>query len=46
MLVSLCIVILISTSKNAFVFLIIAYLFSSAKLETLAEQVLPGSEGG
>jgi hypothetical protein len=28
-----------------FVFLIIAYVFSSTKLEIRAEQVLPGSEG-
>jgi hypothetical protein len=28
-----------------FVFLIIAYVFSSTKLEKRAEQVLPGSEG-
>jgi hypothetical protein len=32
-------------SKNA-VFLIIAYIFSSKKLERSAEQVVPGSEGG
>jgi hypothetical protein len=38
------IAILISTSKNA-VFLIIAYAYSSTKLEKSAEQVLPGSEG-
>jgi hypothetical protein len=29
-----------------FIFLIIAYVFSSAKLEIRAKQVLPGSEGG
>jgi hypothetical protein len=34
------------TSSNArFVFLIIAYVFSSTKLGIRAEQVLPGSEG-
>jgi hypothetical protein len=42
---NLCIAVLISTSKNA-VFLIIAYVFSSRKLEKRAEQVLPGSKGG
>jgi hypothetical protein len=31
--------------QKHFVFLIIAYVFSSTKLETRAEQVLPGSEG-
>jgi hypothetical protein len=29
-----------------YVFLIIAYVFSSRKLEKRAEQILPGSEGG
>jgi hypothetical protein len=33
------------TSKNA-VFFIIAYVFSSIKLEKKAEQVLPGGESG
>jgi hypothetical protein len=33
-----------STSKNS-VFLIIAYVYSSTKLEKRAERVLPGSEG-
>jgi hypothetical protein len=34
--------------KNAgrFVFLIIAYTFSSTKLAIRAEQILPGSQGG
>jgi hypothetical protein len=32
--------------QKCFVFLIIAYVFSSTKLEKKAEQVLPGSEGG
>jgi hypothetical protein len=41
---TVCIAILISTSKNA-VFLIIAYVYSSTKLEKRAEQVLPGSKG-
>jgi hypothetical protein len=36
---------LISTSKTHFIFLIIAYVFSSTNLEKRAEQVLPGSEG-
>jgi hypothetical protein len=31
--------------QKCFVFLIIAYVFSSTKLEKRAEQVLPGSEG-
>jgi hypothetical protein len=35
-----------STSKNALSFFIIAYVFSSTKLEVRAEQVLPGSERG
>jgi hypothetical protein len=38
--------ILISTSKKYFVFLIIAYVFSSKKLEKRAEHTLPGSKGG
>jgi hypothetical protein len=42
----LCIVIFISPSKKLFVFLIIAYVFSSTKLEIKAEQILPGSEEG
>jgi hypothetical protein len=33
-----------STSKNT-VFLIIAYVYSSTKLEKRTERVLPGSEG-
>jgi hypothetical protein len=32
--------------QKCFVFLIIAYVFSSTKLEKRAEQVLPGSEAG
>jgi hypothetical protein len=32
--------------QKRFVFLIIAYTFSSTKLEIRAEQVLPGSQGG
>jgi hypothetical protein len=32
--------------QKCFVFLIIAYVFSSPKLEKRAEQVLPGSEEG
>jgi hypothetical protein len=32
--------------KKCFVFLIIAYVFSSTKLEIRAEQVLPRSEAG
>jgi hypothetical protein len=32
--------------QNHFVFLIIAYVFSSTKLVIRAEQVLPGSKGG
>jgi hypothetical protein len=32
--------------QKRFVFLIIAYVFSSTKLEKRAEQVLPGSEEG
>jgi hypothetical protein len=32
--------------QKCFVFLIIAYVFSSTKLEKRAEQVLPGSQGG
>jgi hypothetical protein len=32
--------------KKHFVFLIIAYVFSSTKLEKRAEQILPGSGGG
>jgi hypothetical protein len=32
--------------QKHFVFLIIAYVFSSIKLEIKAEQILPGSEGG
>jgi hypothetical protein len=36
--------ILISSSKNAFFFLIIVYVFSSTKLEIRGEQVLPGSK--
>jgi hypothetical protein len=32
--------------QKCFVFLIIAYVFSSIKLEKRAEQVLPGREGG
>jgi hypothetical protein len=31
--------------QNLYVFLIIAYVFSSTKLEKRAEQVLPGSKG-
>jgi hypothetical protein len=31
---------------KCYVFLIIAYVFSSTKLEKSTEQVLPGSEGG
>jgi hypothetical protein len=31
--------------QKCFVFLIIAYVFSSTKLEKRAEQVLPGSKG-
>jgi hypothetical protein len=31
--------------QKCFVFLILAYVFSSTKLEKRAEQVLPGSEG-
>jgi hypothetical protein len=31
---------------KCFVFLIIAYVFSSTKLEKRAQQVLPGSKGG
>jgi hypothetical protein len=31
--------------QKCFVFLIIAYVFSSTKLEIRAEQLLPGSEG-
>jgi hypothetical protein len=31
--------------QKCFVFLIIAYVFSSTKLEKRAEQILPGSEG-
>jgi hypothetical protein len=41
--ISLCIAILILTSKNAMSYY--AYVFSSTKLGTRAEQVLPGSEG-
>jgi hypothetical protein len=37
--------ILISTSKKCFVFLIIAYVYSSTKLEKRTEQVLPVHEG-
>jgi hypothetical protein len=36
----------LSQLAKLFVFLIIAYVFSSTKLEIKAEQVLPGSEGG
>jgi hypothetical protein len=32
--------------QKCFVFLIIAYVFSSTKLEKRAEQVLSGSDGG
>jgi hypothetical protein len=32
--------------QKCFVFLIIAHVFSSTKLEKRAEQLLPGSEGG
>jgi hypothetical protein len=32
--------------QKCFAFLIIAYVYSSTKLEQRAEQVLPGSEGG
>jgi hypothetical protein len=32
--------------QKCFVFLIIAYVFSSTKLEISAEQVLPGWKGG
>jgi hypothetical protein len=32
-------------SQKRFVFLIIAYVFSSTKLEIRAEQILPGSGG-
>jgi hypothetical protein len=32
--------------QKHYVFLIIAYVFSSTKLEKRAKQVLPGSEGG
>jgi hypothetical protein len=32
--------------QKPLVFLIIAYTFSSTKLETRVEQILPGSEGG
>jgi hypothetical protein len=35
-----------STSKNALSFFIIAYVFSSTKLEVRAEQVLLGSKRG
>jgi hypothetical protein len=45
MLGSLCMVILISTSKNVFSFLLLLYVSSSTKLEKRAKQVLPGSEG-
>jgi hypothetical protein len=38
--------ILISTRKKRYVFLIIAYVFSSTKLEKREKQVLPGSEEG
>jgi hypothetical protein len=38
--------ILISNSQKHYVFLIIAYVYSSTKLEKRAEQVLPGSKGG
>jgi hypothetical protein len=31
--------------EKCFIFLIIAYIYSSTKLEIRAEQVLPGSEG-
>jgi hypothetical protein len=34
----------ISTSKNALSFILIAYTFSSTKLEIKAEQILPGRE--
>jgi hypothetical protein len=37
---------LYSSYQKCYVFLIIAYIFSSTKLEKRAEQVLPGSEGG
>jgi hypothetical protein len=33
------------TSKYAMSFLVIAYVFSSTKLEKRAEQVLPGNKG-
>jgi hypothetical protein len=33
-------------SQKRYAFLIIAYVFSSTKLEKRAEQVLPGSKGG
>jgi hypothetical protein len=32
--------------QKCYVFLIIAYVFSSTKLEKRAEQILPGSKGG
>jgi hypothetical protein len=32
--------------QKCFVFLIIAYVFSSTKLEKSAEQIWPGSKGG
>jgi hypothetical protein len=35
----------LSQLEKRYVFLIIAYAFSSTKLEKRAEQVLPGSEG-
>jgi hypothetical protein len=38
--------ILISTNKNALSIIIIAYVYSSTKLEKRAEQVLPGCEVG
>jgi hypothetical protein len=34
-----------SSLQKYYVFLIIAYIFSSTKLEKRTEQVLPGSEG-
>jgi hypothetical protein len=40
-----CIAIFISSQQKCYVFLIIAYVFSSTKLEKRAEQILPGSKG-
>jgi hypothetical protein len=36
----------LSQASENFVFLIIVYVFSSRKLEKMAEQVLPGSKAG